>query len=481
MATSLSFLGAARTVTGSRHLIIHNDTKILLDCGLFQGLKELRQRNWDDFIMPAEEIDVIILTHAHIDHSGFIPRLVRQGFRGRIYCTELTRKLCDILLKDCGYLQEEEARYANKKGFSKHSPALPLYTVEDALKSMNFFETVPRNEFIQITHDVKLRFRNAGHIPGSCVAELWLTEKNENRMKIVYSGDLGRSRIPILKELEYIREADYLILESTYGDRSHPDTCPSIDLVPLVKEIHKNKSVLLIPAFAVERTQEVIYHLRNLTIQREIPEVPIYIDSPMAIEVTKLFEDNPGMYDQEAIDILMRDGNSIFRAPNIHFTPSQEASKMLNDMKGPLIIISASGMATGGRILHHLKERIVDPRNIILVVGYQALGTRGRSLMEGAQMLKIHGTFYPVRAKIKNIASFSAHADYVEILKWLRGIKKSKPRTVFLVHGENDSLDAMHEKITGQYNWPCYIPDYLETVPLGYDIPPPTEMPPFIF
>lgn len=472
--TTISFLGAARTVTGSRFLIMHRDTKILVDCGLFQGLKELRRRNWDPFLINASEIDYIILTHAHIDHSGFIPRLVKQGFRGKIITTEITRELCEILLKDSGFLQEEEARYANRKGFTKHKPALPLYTVEDAVKSMQYFHSVERNDFIKLTDDIKFRFRNAGHILGSSIIEMWIQQLDE-RFKIVFSGDLGRMHTPILQDPEYIREADYLVMESTYGDRLHPEGNPAEELIPIIKEVYRQRSCLLIPAFAVERTQEVIYHLVQLSREGKIPDIPIYIDSPMAIEVTKLFEEHREIYDKEAKDLLMLDGKSIFKAPNIHFTQTQRDSKALNDRRGPMIIISASGMATGGRILHHLKERLPDPKNTVLIVGYQAAGTRGRSLLDGAKTLKIHGDYVPVKAKIKSVSSFSAHADYSESLKWLKGIRKSKPNLVFLVHGENDASIALAQKIREQFQWNCYIPDYLETVPLGIELPPPPE------
>ncbi len=478
--TTISFLGAARTVTGSRFLIMHNDLKILVDCGLFQGLKDLRKRNWEPFLVDAREIDYIILTHAHIDHSGFIPRLVKQGFSGQVISTEITRELCNILLRDSGYLQEEEARYANRAGFSKHKPALPLYTVDDAVKSMQYFKTIPRDEFVKLGSDIKFRFRKAGHILGSSIIEMWVQQGDE-RFKIVFSGDLGRMHTPILKDPDYVREADYLVLESTYGDRLHGEGDPARELIPIVKDIYKQRSCLLIPAFAVERTQEVIYHLVKLSRDGLIPDIPIFIDSPMAIEVTKLFEEHREIYDAEARALLELDGKSIFRAPNIHFTPSQNDSKALNDRRGPMIIISASGMATGGRILHHLKERLPDPRNVVLMVGYQAVGTRGRSLLDGAKTLKIHGMYVPVKARVASISSFSAHADYGEILKWLKGIKKTKPRLVFLVHGENDASIAMAQKVQDQFDWNCYIPDYLETVPLGQALPPPPETATYIF
>ncbi|MFP4498352.1 MAG: MBL fold metallo-hydrolase RNA specificity domain-containing protein [Vulcanimicrobiota bacterium] len=476
--TTLSFLGAARTVTGSRHLIMHGDTKILVDSGMFQGLKELRRRNWEEFMVPASEINYIILTHAHIDHSGYIPRLVKQGFKGKIITTQLTHKLCEILLRDSAYLQEEEARYANKKGFSKHKPALPLYTVDDAQKSLQYFYSVNRNEFIHLTPNIKFRFRNAGHILGSSIVEMWI-QGGKDRIKLAFSGDLGRLHAPLLKDPEYLREADFLILEATYGDRIHPEEDPGEALKPLVKDVYKNRSCLLIPAFAVERTQEVIYHLRRLALNGEIPNIPIYIDSPMAIAVTKLFSKNSDILDKEAREILDA-GEYIFRSDNIHFTPTQEESKQLNERRGPMIIISASGMATGGRILHHLKERISDPKNIILMVGYQAVGTRGRSIVDGAKTIKIHGSYFPVRARVETISSFSAHADYNEILKWLRGIKKSKPKTVFLVHGENDALISLEAKIKEKFGWNCYIPDYLETVKISPDLPPPPESPTFL-
>lgn len=484
--TKLAFLGATETVTGSKFLIIHNQTVIMVDCGLFQGRKELRKKNWDDFlkinghtILNASQVDYLILTHAHIDHSGYTPRLVEQGFKGKIYSTQITRDLCEILLKDSAYLQEEEARYANKKGYSKHSPALPLYRAADAEKAMRYFETVERNEFISLTPEIKFRFRNAGHILGSCIVEMWI-QKGSERIKIVFSGDLGRLKTPILQDPEYVREADYLVLESTYGDRLHAPHSPDKDLIPIIKEIYKNRGVLLIPAFAVERTQELLYTIKNLRDAGSIPNIPIYIDSPMAISVTKLFEKHKDIYDKEAAQLIESTGKSIFTGPNIHLTSRQEESKMLNERRGPMIIISASGMATGGRILHHLKERLPDPKNIILMVGYQAAGTRGRSLLDGAKSIKIHGEYIPVKAKVTSISTFSAHADYNEIIKWLRGIKKTKPRKVFLVHGEPVSLQTLSQKIQTEYGWETYIPQYLECVDLDKTLPLPPEVPPLV-
>ena len=485
--TSLTFIGAAKTVTGSKFLIQHNCTNILIDCGLFQGRKELRKKNWDTFlsidgkqVLKPSEIDYVLLTHAHIDHSGYIPRFVRDGFKGKILTTPITKDLCGILLRDSAYLQEEEARYANKKGYSKHKPALPLYKIDDAVRSMEFFQTIDRNEFVELSPDIKFRFRNAGHILGSSIIEMWIKQGKE-RIKVVFSGDLGRMKTPILKDPDYIREADYLLMESTYGDRLHSVSNPEEELVPIIKEIYKNRSVLLIPAFAVERTQELLYILKNLTDDGKIPEMDIYIDSPMAINVTRVFEEHREIYDKEARALIDENGQSIFRSPRIHFSSTQDESKQLNQKRGPMIIISASGMATGGRILHHLTERLPDPKNVVLMVGYQASGTRGRSLLDGAKTVKIHGNYIPVNAKIKSITTFSAHADYSEILKWLRGIKKRKPKTVFLVHGENDSLTAMAYKIKEKYGWETYIPDYLETVQLGKDVPLPPDAPQMIF
>lgn len=481
--TTLSFLGAARTVTGSKFLLIHNHSKIMIDCGLFQGPKDLRKRNWDEFlkidghkVITPGDIDYLILTHAHIDHSGYIPRFVKQGFKGKIICTDITKDLCEILLKDSAYLQEEEARYANEKGFSKHKPALPLYTGEDAINAMNYFYPVERSEFINLTPDIKFRFRNAGHILGSCIIEMWIRQ-GKDRIKVVFSGDLGRWRTPILQDPDYIREVDYLIMESTYGDRLHSSAPPEEDLVPIIKETYKNRAVLLIPAFAVERTQEIIYLLNKLFKQGAIPNIPIYIDSPMAINVTKLFDKHREIYDREARELIGENGHSIFDNANVHFSTTRQESKSLNDRRGPMIIISASGMATGGRILHHLKERLPDPRNTVLMVGYQAVGTRGRSLMDGAKTLKIHGVFVPVKAKVTSISTFSAHADYSEILKWLKGIKKTKPQTVFMVHGETDSLMSLAYKIKETFEWETYIPEYLETVILGREMPLPPNVP----
>jgi metallo-beta-lactamase family protein len=478
--TSLTFLGAAKTVTGSKYLLVHNNTSVLIDCGLFQGFKELRKLNWEQFLkvdedvlMTPADIDYLILTHAHIDHSGYTPKFINQGFKGEILTTEITRDLCEILLKDSAKLQEEEARYANKKGYSKHDPAQPLYTVADAENAMKYFKVVERNEFVSLSPDMKFRFRNAGHILGSSFVEVWINQGKET-VKLVFSGDLGRLKTPILQDPDYAREADYIILESTYGNRLHPAYEPEKDLIPVINEIYKNKSVLLMPAFAVERTQEIIFQLKKLNDAGVIPKIPIYIDSPMATSVTQLFDSHKEIYDVEAKAMLDKDGHSIFHSPNIHFTSTQEESKALNDKRGPMIIISASGMATGGRILHHLEARLPNPKNIVLMVGYQAAGTRGRALLDGTKSIKIHGNQIPVNAKVVSMSSFSAHADYSEILKWLKGLKK-QPKLIFLVHGEEDSLMALSYKIKEEYKWETYIPEYLECVKLGREVPPPME------
>jgi len=459
---SLHFLGAAKTVTGSKYLLNIGGSRVMIDCGLFQGLKELRERNWDEFPINPEEIDYLVLTHAHIDHSGYIPKLVKLGYKGPIICTPPTADLLKVLLPDAAHLQEEESRYANKEGYSKHTPALPLYTVEDAMNALEQIKVFPEGEIFKISNKAQFRYHKAGHILGAMMVEFEI-KKGQGNYKIVFSGDLGRKDFPLLPDPDHIKDVDYLILESTYGDRLHPEQ-PELDILKnAIHEIVEKESCLLIPAFAVERTQEILYFLKMLARIGEIPVVPVYLDSPMATQVTHIFEEYMEILAPDIRQLLV--GGKLFESPNFHFAGSVEESKNLNDIKGPIIIIAGNGMATGGRITHHLKHRLPNPDNIVLLVGYQAVGTRGRLLLEGAQLLKLLGEFVPVNAQVYNMEGLSAHADYLEILDWLSTIK-TNPLEVFITHGEPASAQALAEKIKEQYNFNTYVPDYLELVEL---------------
>jgi len=459
---SLHFLGAAKTVTGSKYVLNIGGKRVMVDCGLFQGLKELRQRNWDEFPVDPGEIDLLVLTHAHIDHSGYIPKLVKSGFKGPILCSPPTADLLKVMLPDSAHLQEEESRYANKEGYSKHTPALPLYTVEDAVAALEQVRTFPEGEIFKITNKAQFRYLKAGHILGAMMIEFEI-KQGQSKRKIVFSGDLGRKDFPLLPDPDHIKNPDYLILESTYGDRLHPEQ-PELDIFKkAIREVAEKESCLLIPAFAVERTQEILYFLKMLTRIGEIPALPVFLDSPMATQVTHIFEEYMEILDPDVKELLV--GKKLFEGPNFHFAGSVDESKNLNDIKGPLIIIAGNGMATGGRVTHHLKHRLPNPDNIVLLVGYQAVGTRGRLLLEGAQLLKLHGEYIPVNAKVMNMEGLSAHADYLEILDWLSTVKQA-PLETYITHGEPASAQSLAEKIKEQYDFPTYVPDYLELVEL---------------
>jgi metallo-beta-lactamase family protein len=454
--SDLTFFGATGNVTGSRFLLQTQGKKLLIDCGLFQGFKENRLRNWEDFPVPPSIVDAVLLTHAHIDHSGYIPRLCRQGFRGRIHCTYATRELCDIMLRDSAHLQEEDARWANKKGFSKHSPALPLYTAEDAEKALTQFSPHHYGEDIFLTDSLRIKFKNAGHILGSSFIDVKTTAK-KNVRRFVFSGDLGRPSRPILWDPVQVYEVDYLVLESTYGDRLHGQQPSAAELARVINESMERGGMLVIPSFAVGRTQELLYFIRELEEQKKIPSVPVYVDSPMAVNATEIFKKRVGDYDLDA-RILELNGTHIFETGRVQFLKDAEQSKALHAIKGRAIIISASGMAEGGRILHHLEHRLPDRNSTVLFIGFQAEGTRGRTIMEGKPLVKIHGMEIPVRACIETISGFSAHADYNETLAWLMGFNRP-PLTTFIVHGEPGASASLAEKIRTKLGWNVVIPE----------------------
>jgi metallo-beta-lactamase family protein len=447
--TRLVSLGAAGTVTGSRHLVEHRGKRILLDCGLFQGEKHLRRRNWEPFPVPPSSIDLVILSHAHVDHTGWLPRLVREGFEGTILCTPATRDLLALLLPDSGRLHEEEAAYANRQRYSKHDPALPLYTEEDASRCIPRIHTVRYGVPRDLGDGITLTFRRAGHILGSASVHLSLEGPGAYRHQLVYSGDLGRYGMPIVPDPEPIGRATTLILECTYGDRLHDHPDPREALGRIVRRMVQERGVLLVPAFAIGRTQDLLYHLRSLQLAGEIPpSIPIFVDSPMACDATSLFLQHREEHDDEMIRRLV-DGQKPIHPTYVEFARGVNESRAINDRGGPMIVISAAGMATGGRILHHLKHRLPDPRTTVLFVGYQAAGTRGRKLVDGAKSVRIHGLDVPVEARIERLEGMSAHADFAEADRWLSSLPVP-PERIVLVHGEPSALEATRSRLAAR-------------------------------
>jgi len=445
----ITFLGGAETVTGSKYLLTHEQQNILVDCGLFQGYKTLRLRNWAPFPVNPAHIDAVVLTHAHIDHSGYLPLLVKLGFKGPIYCTAGTKDLCAILLPDCGHLQEEEAKHANQHGYSKHTPALPLYTVADAELALKQFRTQAYHKPFSLSPDLHVEFIPSGHIIGSAFVQL-----KQGDQTFVFSGDLGRPSDAVMRAPEQIEMADYLILESTYGNRLHEKKHPKELIKKIVNDTLNKAGSVIIPAFAVGRAQNLLYYLSVLIKERAIPQVPIYLDSPMAENATDIL-----CKYQEDLRLSIEDCRDLCQM--VTYVQSVDASRAIDIHKEPKIIISASGMATGGRILHHLKAYAPDHRNTILFTGFQAGGTRGDRMMKGEKEIKIHGQMIPIRANIEMLGNVSAHADYEEILSWLSYIKKP-PKKIFITHGEPDAADALRFHIEQTFGWTCMVPQLMQ-------------------
>jgi metallo-beta-lactamase family protein len=461
---TLTFLGATGTVTGSKYLVEAGGERLMIDCGLFQGLKELRLRNWNPLPVAPASIQWLVLTHAHLDHIGYIPRLVKDGFRGQILTSSATVDLAKVVLPDSGHLQEEDAAFANKKGFSKHAPALPLYTYEEALKSLEYFRAVTSVEPLEISPHFTARGFFAGHILGARMIELTVRENGTAR-KILFTGDLGRFPQLLIPEPVVPEDGfDYMLLESTYGDRLHPKEDTGARLASIVEDTASHGGTLVIPSFAVGRTQELLYLFREMIEAKKMHSLPIHVDSPMAIDVTHLYEKHQEDLSLE-INALVAQGVKPFSPPNLHFDKSVDESKQLNVAHYPTVIISASGMATGGRVLHHLERCLPDHRNTILFVGFQAAGTRGNAIECGAQAVKMYGHDVPVRARIETVDSLSAHADYREILAWLGRFPKPPGKT-FIVHGEPKASAALHQRITQQLHWDATVPTYLQQVTL---------------
>ena len=462
-APTLQFLGAAGGVTGSKYLFSNNSDQVLIDCGLFQGLKELRLRNWAPLPIDLARLRSVVLTHAHIDHSGYLPRVVAKGFRGPVYATPGTCDLLGVMLPDAAHLQEEEARYANRKGYSKHTPALPLYTIEDAEATLKLLRPVRVGAQVEVAKGVELDFGRVGHILGAGSAR-FAFDVNGRKKVLLDSGDLGRYDRPILKDPEPGGAADWLLIESTYGNRIHPqDSEPELRAV--IKETAEQRRCLIIPAFAIGRTQELVYTIRKMEDAGEIPAIPVYVDSPMGIEATEIYSRHTEEHDFEMAQLSNHERNPL-RSRRMVVAKTPEQSKAINGMKGSLIIISASGMATGGRVLHHLKHRLSNPDTTVLLAGYQAEGTRGRSLQDGAKEIKMLGEVIAVRAKVKVLDGFSAHADQGEILRWLETFPKA-PKLTYVVHGEPAGAQALAGLIRERLKWNVEIAKFQQKVSLA--------------
>ncbi|MBX3096728.1 MAG: MBL fold metallo-hydrolase [Fimbriimonadaceae bacterium] len=447
MSASITFMGAAQTVTGSKHLIETNGKRILVDCGLFQGGKQLRALNWKGLPIAATDIDAVILTHAHTDHIGYLPRLIKQGFRGPVYATRGTIGLCKISLPDSGRLQEEDADRHNRKGTSRHAPALPLYTEADAYDTLKKLVPVHFHQFQELPGGGTFQFIPAGHILGSAFAEIYF----ENGERILMSGDLGRYDRPLLVDPEPVDWAEYLVIESTYGDRLHSVEDTKARLEEMANWVFERGSALLVPSFAIGRTQEMLYYVNELRDEGRLPKMPIYVDSPMATATTLLYVDPSDDMDPD-LKIDLREGNSPFSRDLVRFVRDRGASKALNDYRGPMIIIAGSGMLNGGRMLHHVLHRVSDPDTLLLFTGYQAGETVGRQFLEGADTVSIFGNPIDVRCRVEKLNSLSAHADQGEIMRWL-GNFRTPPKKTFIVHGEYPVQQVLRDKIKQDLGW----------------------------
>lgn len=447
MTLKITFLGGVGTVTGSKYLVSAGKKHLLVDCGLFQGYKQLRLRNWAKLPVNPAGLDCVLLTHAHLDHSGYLPLLVRNGFSRRIHCTEATRDLCSILLPDSGYLQEQDAEFANRQGFSKHHPALPLYTEQDAEHAMKYFSPVPFHKPLDLGDGAEARFLRAGHILGAAMIQLtW------QGTKITFSGDMGRPNDPTMFPPEKVEETDYLLIESTYGNRKHDRLSAEDALADAIGRTASRGGTVVIPSFAVGRAQNLLVYLSRLKRDKRIPDLPIFLDSPMALDATDIYCAHTDDHKMTAAET-----RTAFGVAKYVHTPDE--SRQIDQSPMPKVIISASGMATGGRVLHHLKAYAPDRKSLILFAGYQAGGTRGAAMLAGAQIIKIHGHYIPVRAEISELAMLSAHADADEIMAWLKGFTRP-PKMTFVTHGEPAAADALRLRIADELGWAALAPEH---------------------
>jgi metallo-beta-lactamase family protein len=453
----LRFLGAAGTVTGSRFLLTSGGRTVLVDCGLFQGLKELRLRNWERFAADPKRLDSIVITHAHLDHSGYLPSIVRDGYRGRIHATAATIDLCRIVLPDSGHLQEEEAEYANHAGYSKHVPALPLYTEADALRTQEYFTAAQFDARVEVANQIHATFRGAGHILGSAGILLETPSR-----RLLFSGDLGRPNHPLMRPPAALPEAEIVAVESTYGDRIHEDQKSLDSFADAIARTAARGGVIVIPSFAVDRTEVLLFHLRAMVQSGRIPGLPIYVDSPMALAALKLYK-HAILTGSAEIRPEVAGRPEVLDPGLTSEVTTREESIALNSLAGPMIIISASGMATGGRVLHHLARGLPDARNAVILVGYQAEGTRGRALLEGAPAVKMLGRYVPVRAEVVNVPAFSVHADRAEILAWLATAPR-RPELAFIVHGDPAAAQSLCAAVRKELGWNAVVPRHLEQV-----------------
>jgi metallo-beta-lactamase family protein len=454
MGMQLRFLGGTGTVTGSRYLVEHAGRRLLVDCGLFQGLKQLRLRNWAALPVPAASIDAVVLTHAHIDHSGYLPRLLDLGFRGPVYATPATVELCRLLLPDSGHLQEEEARYANRHGFSKHAPALPLYTEDSARLALKHLEACDFGRTFEPLPGFALHYHHAGHILGAASLHLRCGANS-----ILFSGDLGRSDDIVMKPPAPPEAADVVLVESTYGNRWHGMGDPLAKLAEIVSRTAARGGVVVVPAFAVGRAQLLLHLIQRLKAAHRVPDLPVYLNSPMAADVTEIFR-------RHASEHRLSDEETQAMCAGVKIVNTEAESRALNGLRYPSIIVSASGMATGGRVVHHLKAYAPDARNTILFTGFQAAGTRGAAMLGGATQIRIHGEWIPVRAEIANLDGLSAHADREGLLAWIGALPRA-PQHVYVTHGEPEAADALRQAIEVRHHWPCSVPEYLETAELA--------------
>jgi len=471
----IQFLGAAGTVTGSKHLIntsaelsSTSGLQVLVDCGLFQGQKEWRERNWRNLPLPAKEIDAVILTHAHLDHCGWIPRLVKAGFRGPIYATPPTIDLCGIILPDSGHLQEEDAAFYNKTNKSKHHPALPLYTLEEAQDSLRNFKPVNVEQTVQVSPELFFRFVRAAHILGSCMAEITLQTAGQTR-RLLFTGDIGRVRNQTIAPGKVVHSgpkegetADLLVMESTYGNRLHPKQDPLPELAALITAAAQRGGSVVVPAFAIERTQKFLFILKHLMESGQMPRLPVFCDSPMAIKAVQIFLKHTEEYSDDTRNLIRQHGSPL-HWPGFTFASTPEESKKINAVASPAVIISSSGMVTGGRIMHHLAQRLPDPRNLILFIGFQAPGTRGFTIKSKAPEVKLFGDYVPIRAQVAALEQFSDHADPPELLEWLHTFR-NQPGVTYLVHGEPDASGQLRDVMKKDLGWNVQVAQYLEKV-----------------
>jgi metallo-beta-lactamase family protein len=462
----ISFYGAAETVTGSKYLLEANGSRALIDCGIFQGLKRLRQLNWEPLPFAAAGVQNVVLTHAHADHCGYLPRLVKQGFHGKIFCTPATRRLAELILLDAAVNQQRDAKYAHRKGFSKHKRPLPLFDKSDAKRTIQRLKTIPRGRWFAVAEPIWARFHDAGHLLGSCLVEVEIRAQAAP-VRLLFSGDVGRYDGPLYHDPATPPECDYLICESTYGNREHAAVDPLDELEKTIGRCHKRGGVILISSFAVGRAQQWIYLLRLLIHEKRIAEMPIFLDSPMAINSNEIYCDFRA--DHDLSDGQLKGPGCVLTGPNVHLARTVAESKALNDLTGPAVIISSSGMMVGGRILYHLRRRLPDPRASIILGGFMAAGTRGRQLQDGAETLRIHGHNVPVRAAVERVTGLSGHADRSDLLRWLAPLPP--PRQVFLTHGEPESAAALADTLRKDRGWNVTVPHLGDQFPLDGDLP----------